>query len=111
VVEQVLLALLTLLILLAGSNSLLAKLARETYRGERNTTHFPSHFFNTVDKKGYAGGVLCLKEINYANKGSHALLLAHCRTDVHRQKVYNVITYCVAQGYHFCVQLDSTTCE
>ena len=34
-------------------------------------------------------GILCLKEINYANKGYHAMLV-HCITDVHRQKVYNV---------------------
>ena len=31
------------------------------------------------------------------------LLLAHCRTDVHRQKVYNVIMCSVAQNYCFCL--------
>ena len=75
----------------------------------KGTPHtFPlSHFFNTVDEKGYARCTLCLKEINYANKGYHALL-AHCRTDVHRQKVYNVIMCSVARRYLFCcIELDT----
>jgi hypothetical protein len=52
-------------------------------------------------KRGMPGVTLCLEEINYANKGSHAL-----STNVHRQKVYNVIMCSVAQRYCFCcVQL------
>ena len=61
---------------------------------------------------GMSGVTLCLKEINYATKGYHALL-ARCRTDVHMQKVYNVITCSVAQRYCFCcVEFDSReVCE
>ena len=52
------------------------------------------HTFPLVDvfkknyKKGLARCILCRKEINYANKGSHALL-AHCKTELHKKKVYN----------------------
>jgi hypothetical protein len=53
-----------------------------------------SQFFNTVDKKGYAR--CTLPEWDYANKG-YRVLLTHGRTDVHRQKMYNVIMCSVAQ--------------
>ena len=53
---------------------------------------FPlSQYFKKIDKAGYSKCSLCLKEINYCNKGSHALL-AHCQTEVHRQKVCTVMT-------------------
>ena len=53
---------------------------------------FPlSQYFVKIDKVGYAKCNLCSKEINYSNKGSHALS-AHCQTEVHRQKVCTVMT-------------------
>lgn len=45
-----------------------------------------SDVFRKIDKKGHARCILCHKEINYGNKGSHALL-AHCKTDIHKKKV------------------------
>lgn len=53
---------------------------------------FPlSQYFKKIDKAGYSKCTLCSKEINYSNKGSHALS-AHCQTEVHRQKVCTVMT-------------------
>ena len=47
--------------------------------------------FKKINKTGLARCILCQKEINYANKGSHALL-AHCKTELHKKKVYNITT-------------------
>ena len=53
---------------------------------------FPlSQFFQKIEKPGHARCCLCCKEINYSNKGSHALL-AHCKTEKHSQKVVGIMT-------------------
>ena len=59
-------------------------------KGQEHT--FPlSDIFKKINKKGIARCILCCKEINYANKGSHALI-AHCKTDVHKNKVFTIAT-------------------
>ncbi|TKS69503.1 hypothetical protein D9C73_003568 [Collichthys lucidus] len=45
-----------------------------------------SDVFRKIEKVGHARCILCHKEINYGNKGSHALL-AHCKTELHKKKV------------------------
>jgi hypothetical protein len=60
------------------------------------------HTFPLVDvfkkiNKGLARCIVCHNEINYANKGSHGLL-AHCKTELHKKKVYN-ITHSVAPSF------------
>lgn len=53
---------------------------------------FPlSQYFKKIDKAGYCKCSLCCKEINYGKKGSHALM-AHCQTEVHKQKVSTILT-------------------
>lgn len=52
---------------------------------------FPlSDVFKKIDKSGHVRCVLCHKEINYGSKGSHALL-AHCKTDIHKKKVCDLL--------------------
>lgn len=48
-------------------------------------------FFLKIDKSGFAKCSHCIKELNYGNGGSHALLV-YCHTDVHRQKVSAIMT-------------------
>lgn len=61
-------------------------------RGEGSSAQLPAvTVFFKIDKAGYSKCSLCSKEINYSNKGSHALS-AHCQTEVHRQKVCTVMT-------------------
>lgn len=50
-----------------------------------------SQYFKKIDKAGYCKCRLCCKEINYGKKGSHALI-AHCQTEVHKQKVSTILT-------------------
>lgn len=45
--------------------------------------------YKKINRQGLARCILCHKEINYANKGSHALQ-AHCRTEVHKKKVQTI---------------------
>ena len=47
--------------------------------------------FNKIHRPGMARCRLCYKDINYGNKGSHALL-AHCGTDMHKNKVSTIAT-------------------
>lgn len=42
--------------------------------------------FSKINRQGFARCILCIKDINDANKGSHALQ-AHCQTEVHKKKV------------------------
>lgn len=49
-------------------------------------SHHLSDVFRKISKQGFAQCILCQKDINYANKGSHALQ-AHCQTEVHKEKV------------------------
>lgn len=42
--------------------------------------------FSKINRQGFARCILCIKDINYATKGSHALQ-AHCQTEVHQKKV------------------------
>lgn len=52
---------------------------------------FPlSDVFKKIDQTGHARCVLCHKEINYGSKGSHALL-AHCKSDIHKKKVCDLL--------------------
>ena len=54
-------------------------------------------FLKKIEKKGCAKCTLCIKEINYASRGVHALY-AHCKADIHRRKVTTTIsTQSVAQ--------------
>lgn len=56
-----------------------------------------SDFFKKKLKKGYAKCTVCMKEINYGNKGVHALL-KHCQSAIHTQRVATIIsTQSVAQ--------------
>uniref|UniRef100_A0A8C7JMS8 Mesoderm induction early response 1, family member 2 n=1 Tax=Oncorhynchus kisutch TaxID=8019 RepID=A0A8C7JMS8_ONCKI len=69
------------------------KLGRKKYRMQ--TSPFSAEFSRSI----------------MPTKGIYHALLAHCRTDVHRQKMYNVMMCSVAQIYCFCcVELDSNTC-
>lgn len=42
--------------------------------------------FSKINRQGFARCILCIKDMNYANKGSHALQ-THCQTEVHKKKV------------------------
>ena len=48
-------------------------------------------FLKKMEKKGCAKCTLCIKEINYASRGVHALY-AHCKADIHQRKVTKTIT-------------------
>lgn len=50
-----------------------------------------SLYLKKVDKAGHAKCTLCTKEINYANKGVHALT-SHCNTAKHKEKVFTILT-------------------
>ena len=55
--------------------------------------------FIKINRQGFARCILCHKEINYANKGSHALQ-AHCQTNVHKKKVEMIAsTHSVASSF------------
>ena len=61
-----------------------------TVKGQELSFHLADVFRN-ICKKGYACCILCQKDINYANKSSHALQ-AHCQTKVHKKKVQHNVT-------------------
>ncbi|XP_034144344.1 uncharacterized protein LOC109616948 isoform X1 [Esox lucius] len=55
--------------------------------------------FNKINRQGFARCILCHKDINYANKGSHALQ-AHCQTEVHKKRVQMIVsTHSVASTF------------
>lgn len=55
--------------------------------------------FNKINRQGFARCGLCHKDINYANKGSHALQ-AHCQTEIHKKKVEMIAsTHSVASTF------------
>ncbi|KAL2102116.1 hypothetical protein ACEWY4_001284 [Coilia grayii] len=55
--------------------------------------------FKKIDRQGLARCVLCQKDINYSNKGSHALM-AHVQTDIHKRKL-EVIMSTQSVASHF----------
>ena len=56
-----------------------------TVKGQELLFHL-ADVFRKISKQGFACCILCQKDINYANKGSH-VLQAHCQTEVHKKKV------------------------
>ena len=61
-----------------------------TVKGQEISFHL-ADVFSTISKQGFACCILCQKDINYANKGNHALQ-AHCQTELHKKKVQHNVT-------------------
>ncbi|XP_034534682.1 uncharacterized protein LOC117809115 [Notolabrus celidotus] len=69
-----------------------------TVKGQELSFHL-SDQFRKISKQGFARCILCQKDINYANKGSHALQ-AHCQTEVHKKKMQVIAsTHSVASTF------------
>ena len=59
---------------------------------ETKTHIFPlSHCIKKIDKNGHGRCTLCMREFNYSNRGSQALV-AHCQTECHVRKLRDIIT-------------------
>lgn len=61
-----------------------------TVKGQELSFHL-GDIFKKIDRQGLARCVLCQKDINYSNKGSHALM-AHVQTDIHKRKLEGIIS-------------------
>ncbi|KAL2089343.1 hypothetical protein ACEWY4_014031 [Coilia grayii] len=67
-------------------------------KGQELSFHI-GDIFKKIDRQGLARCVLCQKDINYSNKGSHALM-AHVQTDIHKRKL-EVIMSTQSVASHF----------
>lgn len=74
-------------------------------KGQEVSFHL-GEVFKKINRQGFARCVLCHKDINYANKGSHALQ-AHCQTEIHKKKVEMIAsTHSVARTF-----LPASSCQ
>lgn len=65
--------------------------SRVTGKGQVLSFHLPD-VFRKISKQGFAHCILCQKDINDSNKGSHALQ-THSQTEVHKKKEQVIASY------------------